>query len=50
MIYEVVNLNGRTDDLDGWVNNFKYCRKSPYVNDDEDLGILTYKGAIHMNI
>ena len=31
--------------LDNWKDNCKHSRNSSYINDDEDLDILTYKGV-----
>ena len=31
--------------LDNWKDNLKYSRNSSYINDDEDLDMLTDKGV-----
>ena len=31
--------------LDNWKNNFKHSRNSSYINDDDDLNVLTDKGV-----
>ena len=36
---------GEREYLDNWEDNFKHSRNPSYVNNDEDLGILTDKGV-----
>ena len=38
-------MHGKIEYLDHWKDNFKHSRNSTYINDDEDLDMLTDKGV-----